>query len=624
MTPIRRVIVLGLDGLEPSIVQRLLERGELPNMARLAEAGGLTRVATTTPAQTPVAWSTFATGLNPGGHGIFDFLRRDPDTYLPDLGLNEFRQTSKLLPPAPVNLRGGRTVWDVLGDAGIPSTILRCPCTYPPEKMKGRLLAGLGVPDMRGGFGTPTLFTTDPGRTAGESENLMRLRFDNGRAKGRLLGPGRAGGQPDAEVVLDLRLDADARAVDIRAPGLGRRVRAEEGHWSDWLRVKFKLNRFQSAHGIVRFRLLGLEPHVELYASPVNLNPRAPMFPISAPWDYAGELDRALGTYYTAGFVEDHTGMSNGRLDEAAFLEQCELAMHERVAHLRYELDRFDSGLLYCLFDTSDRVQHMFWRFGEPSHPANRGSDVGPWAHVIGEYYRKCDAVVGEVLQRADDETLVVVLSDHGFSSFQRGLHLNTWLYDAGFLALRSGAVPGPDAGDFFKSVDWDRTKAYALGLGGIYLNRTGREANGILDPDGAREVAAAISRGLTGLEDGRRGVAVRGVKAADELYEGDFVDRAPDLAVLFSPGYRASWGTTLGGVPAGLFEDNVRAWSGDHVVDPDLVPGVLLMNRHFDGKAMLEDLAPTILAALGVPVPSAMEGRNLLAAEGAVMREGT
>ncbi len=497
----------------------------------------------------------------------------------------------------------------------MPSAILRCPCAYPPDKLRGRLLAGLGVPDLRGGVGTPTFFTSDPGARAGDSEILMRLRPRGGRAQTRLKGPGLKGRAEDAEIRLKLEIDGERRAVQIKAPGWRRSVLVDLNQWSPWLRVRFRLGPLQSAHGVVRFRLLSLEPHLELYASPVNFHPRVPLFPISHPWDYAGELDRALGTFYTAGFVEDHTGLSNGRLDESAFLEQCALVMAERTSQLHYELDRLDEGLLYCLFDTPDRIQHLFWRFTEPDHPANRGQDVRQWAGVIDRHYQECDAVVGEVLQRADEHTLVIVLSDHGFSSYQRGLHLNTWLHDQGLLALKDGAEPGEAAGDFFRFVDWERTRAYSLGLGGIYLNRREREAFGTLDAESAREVEERIISGLSGLPDPHRGTeAVVSVARARDLYRGPFVDRAPDLLPLFAAGYRSSWATTLGGVPEGHFEDNLHVWSGDHVIHPSLVPGVLFLDRPCRGEGVsLTDLAPTILEALGVPVPPEMEGRSLL-----------
>jgi predicted AlkP superfamily phosphohydrolase/phosphomutase len=610
-----RVLVIGLDGLEPRIVGPMLAAGTLPNLARLRAAGGFAPVATTYPAQTPVAWSTFATGLNPGGHGIYDFLRRDPATYLPDIALSRYEQKNAFTPPKAVNRRQGETIWDRLGDAGIPSVVLRCPCTYPAESMKGHLLAGVGVPDIRGGFGTPTWYTTEAGATPGESEHVVRITLESDKAATHLIGPRvpRTGG--DAQLDITVEVDRPGRRVTIQSPGTPRRLEVHEGQWSDWLHVKFKLGMLQSVAGIVRFHLRSLEPF-GLYASPVNFAADAPLFPISAPWDYAGVLELGIGTYYTAGMPEDHTGLMNGRLDEAAYLAQCDLVMREREAMLFTELEKFDRGFLFCLFDTPDRIQHMFWRFREPGHPANEVFGFDPaFAEAIEDHYRRCDAVVGRALEAVGDDALVVVLSDHGFTSFQRGVHLNAWLRANGYLALKPGAEPGESAGDFLRQVDWSATRAYALGLGSIYLNLRGREANGIVTPGEAGPLASKIAAGLTGLVDPARGeTAIRSVRRRDKIYHGACTDDAPDLLVCCAEGYRSSWSTALGGVPGELFEDNVRRWSGDHIVDPALVPGVLFMNRRFrDAGPSMLDLAPTVLGALGVPKGDAMEGESLL-----------
>jgi len=240
----------------------------------------------------------------------------------------------------------------------------------------------------------------------------------------------------------------------------------------------------------------------------------------------------------------------------------------------------------------------------------------GELARAIEEHYRVCDAVVGRVLERADERTLVIVLSDHGFASFQRGVHLNSWLHANGYLALKTGVEPGEGAGEFLKEVDWSRTRAYALGLGSMYLNVAGREAQGIVRPEEAAPLAATIAGALAGLRDEARGaVAVRDVATREQVYRGAFAAESPDLVVRFAAGYRVSWATALGGVPGGgLVEDNVKKWGGDHIIDPSLVPGVLFMNRPFrtDGARLL-DLAPTILAALGVPPGPELEGTTLL-----------
>jgi predicted AlkP superfamily phosphohydrolase/phosphomutase len=614
---ITRVFVIGLDGLDPRILGSLLDAGELPSLARLAARGGLGRVATTTPAQTPVAWSTFASGTNPGGHGIFDFIGRDPATYRPDLALNRYERCSPWLPPKAVNLRRGTAVWERLGAAGVGSTILRCPCTYPPQLDRGRMLAGMGVPDLRGSLGSPTFYSTAPGLAAGESEAAVPLRADGGEFSTHIVGPRCPKGREALRFEITIRPEPEADRVVIRSSGCPGELAVPRGGWSDWLRVRFKVGPLQTIRGMVRFHLVRVRPEaeLELYASPVNFDPDAPMFPISSPPGYARELAGAIGAYHTTGMVEDHVGLVNGRLDEAAFLAQCEDAWREREAMMAHELARFDEGLFYVLFDTPDRVQHLFWRHREPDHPANRGrSASAEGARAIDDQYRRADAVVGLALEHADDRTLVMALSDHGFGSFRREVHLNNWLRDQGLLALR----PEADPSAFPANVDWGRTRAYALGLGGIYLNLAGREGQGIVRPDEAEALKASIARGLNGLADPGAGgaVAVRRVLPREELYHGPFASESPDLVVHFAEGYRVSWAASMGGVAEGHFEDNVRTWSGDHIVDPALVPGVLLMNRPFRGEgARLLDLAPTILDALNVPDPGGppLEGRSLL-----------
>jgi predicted AlkP superfamily phosphohydrolase/phosphomutase len=608
------VIVIGLDGLEPTIVEPMLAAGELPHLGKLAARGGYARVATTSPAQTPVAWATFATGLNPGGHGIFDFLTRNPQTYLPDIALNRYEHKNAFLPPRAVNLRRGAPVWSILSDAGIPSIILRCPCTYPPDPIHGRLLSGLGTPDLRGGFGTSTFYTTDPNVAAGESEVVVSLRFDGDRATTHLVGPRQPKPRSDCHATLWIDVNRERRSLSLRTDVMSHAIEVGEGQWSAWIPVAFKTGLFQAAQGLVRFYVRQIEPRFALVASPIQFDPADPLFPISSPPEYARELAEAIGPFATAGMVENHTGLTNGRFLEEAFLDHCLLAWREREAMMVHELSRFAGGLFFCLFDTPDRIQHMFWRFREPGHPALLGKAPTHFTRVIEEHYSIADTMVGRALEFADDETLVIALSDHGFGSFQRGVHLNTWLHDQGLLALEPGVSPGEPAGDLLRHVDWSRTRAYALGLSGIYLNLQGREGRGIVAPEDADGLKATIAGGLAGLRDpARNAVAIRRVLPREELYRGPYVALAPDLAVHCAEGYRVSWSSSMGGRPAGHFEDNIKPWSGDHLIDPARVPGVLFLSRPFraDGANLL-DLAPTILDALGCPPCVAMEGRSL------------
>lgn len=613
---VKRVIVIGLDGFDPRIVESMLQTGALPSLAGLMEEGGYARIRTTYPALTPVAWSSFVTGTNPGGHGIFDFIRRDPKTYLPDLSLVRYEQRSIYLPPKAVNLRRGTALWELLSAAGVSSTILRWPCTFPPDKISGRMLAGMGVPDLRGGLGTSTFYTSDHHAKAEESERVVVLPKDHaGTFTTYLIGPRDPKTGSDLRCNITLHLEPSAKRVVLRSDGRPSGLNIREGEWSDWLKVKFRAGPLQSVRGMVRFYLVRLAPVFELYASPVNFDPEAPPFPISWPPEYARELEGRLGTFYTTGMVEDHTGLNNLRFGEEAFLDQCEGVLRERQAMMLYELERLEEGLCFCLFDTPDRIQHMFWRFRESGHPANRGAPPREMAGVIEEHYRACDAMVGRALQYAGDRALVIVVSDHGMASFQRGVHLNTWLHDNGLLSLRNGLRPGEEARDSLRGVDWSRTKAYALGMGGIYLNLKGREELGIVGTGEADAMKAAIIEGLTGLGDPVRGeVAIRSVLTREQLYAGPYAGESPDLLVNFAEGYRVSWPTALGGVPDGHFQDNEKKWSADHGIDPLLVPGVLFMNRPFRAeRASLIDLGPTILAALGVPRGLSMEGDSLL-----------
>lgn len=617
-TTIKKVVVIGLDGLDHGMVSRLLAAGQLPNLARLAEQGGFASVATTRPAQTPVAWSTFATGTNPGKHGIFDFIRRNPQTYLPEFGLNRYEQKNAFLPPKAVNLRRGKPLWDVLNSSGLGATVLRCPCTYPADSLRGRMLAGMGVPDLRGSLGTSTFYTTSAAAKPRESEHVVRLEAQGERAFSTyLIGPRNPKTGGDSRLDLTVKLDPGARRATLHCDGAPRELTLQEGSWSDWLRVKFKLGMLQSVRGMVRFYLIQCQPELAFFASPVNFDPDAPMFPISSPPEYAGKLGERIGLYYTTGMVEDTTGLNNERISEDAFLSQCDLAWRDRESMMLAELESFDEGFFYCLFDTPDRIQHMFWRFREPDHPANKGAAPdGRFGGVIDDCYRRCDAIVGKVIEFVDQDTLLIALSDHGFNSFRRGVHLNTWLHDNGLLALRDGIKPGAGAGDLLRQVDWGKTQAYALGLSGIYLNIRGREQQGTIAPGDVPAVKASLAKALSGLADPAQqgAVAIRRVLPREQVYHGPFLDEAPDLLVDFAPGYRISWSSSLGGIAEGHFEDNVRKWSGDHIIDPECVPGVLFMNRPFrTDKARLLDLAPTTLAALGLPGRPEMEGESLL-----------
>ena len=625
----KKVIVIGLDGLEPTIVESMLERGELPNLARIRQSGSYSRLRTTYPAQTPVAWSSFATGTNPGGHGIFDFISRDPSTYLPDAALSRFeRPKSAFAPPQVVNQRKGIPVWQVLSKAGVPSVVLRCPCTFPPEEINGRMLAGVGVPDQRGAQSKGTFYTQQSGIKAAESEQVVTLPPGTD-FKTYVIGPRNTKQSPPADAKAEIRVQVNkaATGLTIETGGTPGRIEVAQGSWSEWVRFKFKLSMLQSVTGIARFYVRQIEPQIEFYVSAVNFDPAAPLFPVSSPAAYAKDLSGAIGLFATLGMAEDHAGLNNGRFDERAYLDQCELTIAERERMMRHELDRFSEGLFFTLYDTPDRVQHMLWRFRDQAHPGFEQD--GDFATLVEQHYARCDKLLTPVLDKVDENTLLIVLSDHGFNTFRRAFDTNTWLHQNGLLALKGGGKPSEDVGEAFAAVDWSRTYAYAVGLGGIYLNFKGREREGILEEGTeAERVRKAITSGLPEVADSGT-KAIRSVSRREQIYSGAYAANAPDLLVNFAPGFRVSWQSAVGGFANSLIEDNLRKWSGDHIIDPEAVPGILFMNQNTrpvsaknaetrtdhpnDRGPSIIDLAPTILNYLGVPSPQSMEGTNLL-----------
>jgi predicted AlkP superfamily phosphohydrolase/phosphomutase len=612
-----KVIVIGLDGLEPTIVDRMLQRNELPNFARIRDRGFYGRVRTTYPAQTPVAWSSFATGTNPGGHGIFDFICRDPRTYQPDLALSRFETPKSMFAlPRAVNRRKGIPVWQRLSTAGVPSIVLRCPCTFPAEgNFNGKMLSGVGVPDLRGGQGTGTFYTQDRSIEAKEYERVIHLDSDSEMVVSAI-GPRNFRTSPPSDALAEIRVKVDRIGRKLTISGAGSSVEAAENHWSPWIRLKFKISVLQSITGLVRFYCRQITPTLEFYASPVNFDPAAPPFPISHPAHYGKSLAEDIGLFATLGMAEDHTGLNNDRFDEQAYAEHCHLVFAERERMAIHELRQFSEGLFFIVFDTPDRFQHMFWRFVDPQHPSfdrDRAVELGA---QVDQHYARCDQLLGRILEYVDENTLLIVLSDHGFNSFRRGFQTNTWLWQNGLLALRNGKVPETAAIDAPSHVDWSKTYAYAIGLGGIYLNLKGREAQGILESDSndAERVRRAIQNGLSNLKDEENGTgAIRDVSRKEQIYSGPYVGDAPDLLVNFHPGYRASWEASLGGFSPNLFEDNTRHWSGDHIIDPEKVPGILLLNRNVTANhAHIVDLAPTILKYFGIDDYQSMEGKPL------------
>ena len=615
-----RVVVIGLDGLDPARVRRLMDAGQLPCLQRLAANGTFSTLGTTLPPISPVAWSSFQTGVNPGKHNIFDFLNRDLRTYLPELSSARVIQKSRpgwlerfgLGGGSVRMLRKSQPFWKILGDHGIFSTILRVPITFPPERFFGLSLSAMCTPDLRGTQGSFTLFTTDPAECGNDAGGLRILLERHGpRIDGWLPGPPRNAGEtpPDYRVRFQGRVVPGRNELDLRIGG--ERLRLGLDGDIPWTRVSFRCGWFTRVSGLCRVRLLSLEPHIRLYVSPLHLDPERPAMPISHPLYYSIYLAKLHDSFATLGLAEDTWALNAGVISEQAFLDQAWAIHDERERMLMDALRRMPRGLTVCVFDGPDRIQHMFYRHDVHDHPANAGRDRTRYAGVIDGMYERMDALVGRVAAEIKGDDVLMVLSDHGFCDFSRGVNLNVWLKEHGYLTAKEGSA----AGDYFAGVDWSRTKAYAFGLSGLYLNIAGREAQGIVPAAEAGALRTEIATRLAGLQDVERNCsAIKAVHDAHRAYRGPYATSGPDLVIGYERGYRASWDNAVGRIDGPLIHDNTRYWSGDHCVDPELVPGVFFANRPRTdaGPASILDLAPTILRLFGVPVPKHMDGRPL------------
>src|SRR5882724_5008560 len=619
---IKRAVILGFDGMDPELTERFIAEGRLPNLAKLRKHGSFRKLRTTYPAISPVAWSTFMTGVNPGKHNIYDFLARDLSIYLPFLLSAEIRAPKRswkigkyTIPLGKAEIKGlrkGTPFWHWLGKAGVFCSVIRVPATFPPEKFPGVLLSGMCVPDLKGSQGTFCLCTT---RHTDEQfrEGGVRVPIERNGSGLRTYIPGPedplcSNSGSELRVHFEIRPDAGKRlalfAVD------SEKFTLQVGEYSPWIPVKFQAALGFSARGICRFYLKQVSPEVEVYVTPVNIDPGRPDLPISHPVTYSIYLAKLFGPFATLGLAEDTWALNEEVLDDQAFLAQCYANHEDRERMLFDALEKTPQGLCACVFDTTDRVQHMFWRYLEEDHPAARGIPREQRPKVIEELYRRMDALIGRVMEQIDGKTLLLVVSDHGFKSFARCVNLNAWLHQNGYMALKPEKT---ESGDWFEDVDWSCTSAYTMGLNGLYLNLRGRERQGIVEPgDKAEVLKKELRERLDGLVDPASSrVGITGVFDCDATYAGPYVDNAPDLIVGYGDGFRASWDSVMGKVTSKIFEDNLKAWSGDHCIDPRLVPGVLFSNfKIADEKPAIVDVAPTVLKLFGLRLPVHLDGK--------------
>lgn len=625
------VIVLGFDGMDYSLTKVFMAAGVMPNFSRLAERGQFTPLGTSVPPLSPVAWSNFITGMDAGGHGIFDFIHRDPGTMIPYLSTSRTEGSEKTLKVGkyqiPLSggtvelLRRGTPFWEVLEERGVETTVMRMPANFPPSGTATRELSGMGTPDVLGTYGTFSFYTSELFAFGGQEVSggeVYEAWPEDGVVQASIYGPDNPFLIEKEKLAVDFQVYLDGEE-DVAKLVVGGEERVlQVGEWTDWVPISFEMIPTQTLGGMVRFYLRQVRPEFELYATPINIDPYAPALPVSHPDDFAKELAEGSGLFYTQGMPQDTKALTGEVFRPEDFLSQSTLAGDENYEQYKWVLEAWATRgapqrFLFYYFGNLDQVSHVMFRATDLEHPAYDETLDQQFADVVEGLYRKADEVVGHTLDNLPEGARLIIMSDHGFAPWRRAFNLNTWLKEQGYLTVKNPNLR-KDPGLFF-NVDWSRTKAYGCGFNGLYVNMQGREKNGIVPPSESDALLAEIRTKLLETMDPATGMpAITKVYKSDEfLKDRGHLEIGPDMMVGYARSIRVANESTLGELTAEVFFDNTEAWSGDHGMDHETVPGILLTDRPLTKPATsLQNLAASILAEYGIdefPVRSSDSG---------------
>lgn len=622
------VVVLGIDGMDPKLLHRFIAKGRMPNFDALMNSGSYSELRTSIPPQSPVAWSNFITGMDPGGHGIFDFLHQDRSNYIPVFSsalvaapARTFRFGKWVIPLSQGKvelLRRGEAFWQTLDQKDVPYLIFRIPANFPPVESKGINVSGMGTPDILGSYGTFSFFTNDPTLMSMDVSGgeIFPVHVDNDRIETAFKGPENSMLVDAPSMMRPFTIDIDPQNRSARFTIDDDVVILQEGEWSEWLKVTFHvMGPFNTVSGITRLYLKSVTPYFQLYATPINIDPTDPALPIANDMAFERDLTEKIGYHYTQGMPEDSKALEWGVFNDAEYLEQSGMVLDERVKMLDAILKQYDGGFLFFYFSSVDQVCHMQWRNMDENHPGHTEEGARFKDH-IENLYARMDSVLGEVQRRIPADATLIVMSDHGFAPYYKKVNLNTWLYRNGFMELRRPDQIGNQA--LYGNVFWRRTRAFGLGINGLYVNLRGREAQGIVgEGEEYEQLLDEIEAKLLEYRDPDTGEpVVKRVYRASEVYHGPRVKDAPDIIVGYAAGYRGSDDNALGKLNDKVITLNFDKWSGDHCMAFEEVPGILLTNRDLAvTDPSLTDLATSILALYGLQSPDPdTVGRNIFA----------
>jgi len=589
----KKVVIIGLDGLDPKLVQEGFDKGLLPNLKKLKESGTYSLLATTTPPQSPVAWASFMTGDNSGKHGVFDFIKRDSKTYIPDLVFSNPKKNPIQSTP----------FWEITAKNNIPTTVLFLPDTFPAPQFKGKLISGMGTPDILGTAGALTFFSTKKYPLDPKWRGRFVLLPNTDSIKTSLEGPKFTVLQQKKTTSIPFEIKKKNKN-EVQIMIQNQNVTLKQNEFSRWVKLEFSIDFFTKIRGITQFYVKQIDPEIEIYASPLNFDPGSPVFPVSSPKNYAKELAQKYGLFSTLGLPHDTWALEENIFSEDAFLQQTDIIEAERRKIILGELNSFKDGVFFGYFGVTDTIQHMYWRYLK--------DDTSKYQNTIMRYYQRADETVGQIAKKLNKNDVLIILSDHGFDYYDYEINMNTWLVQNGYMVLKNGAETG---GELLEDVDWSKTKAYALGYNGIYLNMKGREGQGIVTENEAENLKKEIKSKLlqiVNLETGS--LVMKHIYTKEELGISNKETASPDLYLGFYKGIRSSWDTAVGAAPKDVIIKRQSKWGGDHLFDPTEVPGVLFMNKKVRlNNPRIIDVIPTALSLFDIPVPSTFDGKPLM-----------
>lgn len=620
----RRVIILGFDGVDPGIVSEMMESGELPNLSELKGRGTFLPLGSSNPPQSPTAWSSFATCKHPGNHGIYDFLVRNPKTYLPMVGFGDVQgitlnnDGSYKDPPEFKNSRKGRTFWKVASNAGVRAKILSVPFAFPADTLEdGCMLSGLGVPDLRGASSVFMLMTDEVTEVKQLSGGYkVPLRFDGGVARVEIEGLRIPDSKPRrfATVPIDIRANRSEKKVSIEL--LDKTIELAEGDWSPWVDWTFDVSSKEKAFAISRFHVLEAGEQIRLYMTCLQYDPRKQYIQMTEPRSYGQDLFDRYGFFKTIGWIYDTHALRQDALTEELFLEDVDKTMTWRETLTLDEMDAGRFELLVSAWTGTDRVSHMFWHHRDEKHPMFTQEGHTKYGQAVEDTYRKMDATVGKVMGRLAEDDLLMVMSDHGFHSYRKGFNVNTWLIRNGYLAVvgQNDPATAHNPKPYLQGYDWAKTQAYSIGLGSIFLNIKGREGKGVVGELEAVALIGEIRTKLLAVTDPDTGDKIFSEIYTRDFYAGRATVDAPDLQLGYAEGYQTAKPSASGAAAKELFEINDDKWSGDHAAsDMATSHGIFFSNLPIRKQnPHLVDIGVTALTFLGKPIPSDFEGEDL------------